>query len=337
MLNKKLNKTNKTLNKITNKKAVMEFSWIFAVIVGAIILFLAFYFVGTNLLSKHYEQATIEAQSLDIILNPFSQFGEIKELDSRPLSLPQKSTITFSCSEPTTQSLGTNEITIISKTERGIPRVVYDKYIFVEQQLETKKFQALSAPFEMPWRVAEIIILWPYDKAYCFINSPQFIKDSLGNESSTGLNISSIYFDNCPESSIRVCFARGTATGTNCDIRVSIQYSADLGHKGSTLKQGSTFYFASDALMYASIFSDKKIYDCNLKRLASRLYSEASIYEEKTKALLQRGCSVSFNLVALKQASLELSSSVSESRLNQLWQVANQLKQQNNMASCSLF
>lgn len=318
-----------------SKKAVIEFSWIFAVIVGALILFLAFYFVGTNLLSKQYEQATVEAQSLDIILNPFSQFGEIKELDSRPLALPQKSTITFSCNEPTTQSLGNNEITIISKTKSGIPRVVYDKYLFAEQQLETKKFQALSAPFEMPWRVAEIIILWPYDKAYCFISAPQFIKDSLGNESSTGLNLSSIFFDNCPQGSTRVCFVSGS--GSSCDIKVSIQGSNDLGHKGSTLKQGSTLYFASDALMYASIFSDKEIYNCNLKRLASRLYSEASIYEEKAKALLQRGCSVSFNLVALKQASSELSSSVSESRLNQLWQVANQLKQQNDMASCSLF
>ncbi|MCX8194278.1 MAG: hypothetical protein N3G19_02880 [Candidatus Pacearchaeota archaeon] len=314
-----------------NKKAVMEFSWVFAVIVGAMILFFAFYFVGTNLLSKQYERATVEAHSLDVILNPFSQFGELKALDAKPVALPQKSVVEFSCQESTTQSLGTNEIKIISKGEAGIPRVVYDKYIFAEANLETRKFQALSVPFEMPWRVAELIILWPYDKNYCFLSAPQFVKDSLGNETSAGLNISSIYFDSCPENSIRVCFQGGS----NCDVQVS----GASQHKGSTYKKdsGSTIYFVSDALMYASIFSDKEIYNCNLKRLAFRLYLETSIYEEKNKALAQKGCSVYFNLAPLKQVALELSSSVSESKLNQLWQIAQQIKRQNEMAHCSLF
>lgn len=311
-----------------NKKAVIEFSWIFAVIVGAIILFLAFYFVGTNLLSKQYEQATVEAYSLDIILNPFSQFGELKTIEAKPIALPQKSVVEFSCYAQA-QSLGTNEITIASKKERGIPRVVYDKYIFAESTVETRKFQALSIPFEMPWRVAEIIILWPYDKKYCFISAPQFIKDTLGNETSTGLNISSIYFDSCPEGSTRVCFQGGS----NCDIQIN----GAQQHKGSTNKQGSVIYFASDALMYASIFSDKEIYNCNLKRLASRLYLETTIYEEKAKALARKGCTVSFNINALKQTSLELSNSVSESKLNQLWNAAQQIKQQNDIASCSIF
>lgn len=314
------------------KKAQMEFAWIFAVIVGAMILFLAFYFVGTKLLSQKQEQATVEAQSLDILLNPFSQLGEIATASATPLALQQKHNLIINCISEKLNGLGYNEIILAREGTEGISRITRDKYIFAEE-IETKKFQALSMPFEMPWRVADIIILWPYDKNYCFTNAPQFIKEKLGNVTEQGLNISSIHFDSCPQDSIKVCFGGGS-----CDIKVSITNTAQV--LGSTNKQGSTIYFASEALLYASIFSDTNLYNCNVQRVASRLYYETSVYEEKAKALTQRGCSATFNIAPLKNAAkniAEKTTSISQQDMQSLATASQTIEQQNDYADCDLF
>lgn len=308
------------------KRGQMEFAWIFAVIVGALILFLAFYFVGTNLLSQKQQQATVQAQSLDILLNPFTQFGNIGATTANIIDLQQKSTIQFECEKIQGQGIGTNTITMMAK--ESVPRVVYDKYIFTASALEARKLQGISMPFNMPWRVADIIILWPYDKTYCFVSAPSSVKDKLGNETSTGLNISSLYFKtssaSCPENSTTVCFTGG------CDILVNMQ-------QGSTRKQSETVYFTGESLMYASIFSDKQIYECNVQRLASRLYSEASVYDERARALSSKGCTASYNLAALKQAATKVSSSASKENLQTLLQASQVIQNQNNVGDCSLY
>ena len=317
------------------KRGVMEFAWIFAIIVGAVILFLAFYFVGNKLLSQKYEQATIEAQNLDMLLNPFSQFGELKALDTQPIALSRKSTLEFSCQEPR-QKLGNNDITINVGGQQGISRIVYDKYIFSEKTYETKSLQGLSVPFEMPWRVANLIMIWPQDRKYCFIGAPQFIKDELSGESPTGLNISSIAFsqssDQCPENTNKtVCFSG------NCDIKVTLQ-NGGSSDRGSTRKSGQTVYFTGNALMYASIFSDSDIYNCNVKRLMARLYSETLVYEEKSRAMTSRGCNMNINLVQLKQLANTMSTStLTETNINNLMLYAQQIKQQNQGSNCELF
>jgi len=306
------------------KKAQFEFAWIFAAIVGAVILFFAFYFVGTRLLSQKQEEATIEAQSLDILLNPFSHFGEIAKASAALLALQQAYELNVECNN---DGLGYNEITLSRKGAKGISRVVRDKYIFVENTT-TKKFQALAMPFEMPWRVADIIILWPYEKKYCFVGAPSFIKETLGN-TTTGLNISSIIFvDNqrgCPENATTVCF-----TQRGCDVNINIQQNI-------TTKAGRSIYFAGEALLYASIFSDPEIYNCNVKRLASRLKIQTRIYREKAIGLSRKGCSANFNLEQLGNSANSLSETLTQNNINDLWEAAQQLKRQNEIADCALF
>ncbi|MGB9708033.1 MAG: hypothetical protein ACPLXC_01765 [Candidatus Pacearchaeota archaeon] len=322
----------------SSRKGQMEFAWIFAVIVGAMILFLAFYFVGTKLIGQRYEQATIEAHSLDVLLNPFSSFGEIKILSKDEIALPQRSTLSIACNSQSNQGFGYNEITLTQKGQAGIPRNTYEKYIFAEQSLDSKEFQVLSAPFGMPWRVADLIILWPYNQSYCFVSAPPFISENLGNSSSTGLNISSIHFttnkNSCPLNSITVCFP-----GTGCNISVTIQSQSSLGHKGSTTKRGSTLYFIGDALMYASIFSDKTLYNCNLQRLMARLAGQTAVYKSKATSLAGKGCSSTFNLEAIETGAdaLAKASSISESKVTEIWQDAQNIEQQNEIADCSLY
>ncbi len=299
------------------KKAQFQFAWIFAVIVGALILFLAFYFVGTTLLQQRFEQSTVEVQSLDILLNPFSYLGSLGATTYNPLSLPKESEIIIDCNKQTLGDLGYNEITLISEKETGIPRQAYDKYLFVPQPLKGKNFEALSKPLELPWRVSDIIILWPKDQEYCF---DKVIADI------ERLNISSIKTEECSQDSIKVCFSGSGG----CDIIVN------TGSK-TVKKQGKTLHYTGDALMYAAIFSDPVLYECNLQRLASRLYNEAEVYERKSIALAQKNCNTAYDLNPIKESARNVFNNPGQSELSQLEIAANILKNRNTMGDCTLF
>ncbi len=302
------------------KKAQFQFAWIFAVIVGALILFLAFYFVGTTLLRQRYEQETIQAQSLDILLNPFAYLGAIGRTNYNLLSLPEESEVMIDCNKEIFGDLGYNEITLVSKKETGISKAVYDKYIFAPQPMKGKNFDALSKPLKMPWRIADVIILWPSNQKYCFVNAPTRIKEELES-----INIKSLVFkdlpDECSKDSIKVCFQ-----ASGCDINV---YS----NKVSKNKRDS--YYSDDALMYAAIFSDPVLYDCNVKRLASRIAIESEIYEKKALSLNQRGCSVSYNLEPLKTNAEDVFENTNS--IISLQQAAQILESINRGARCTLF
>lgn len=329
------------MNKIKNHKKAqaMQFAWIFSVIVGALFLFLAFYFVGTTLLRQNYEQSTIQAQSMDILMNPFSYLGSIGATTYKPLELSKKSEINLECSLSSSSDLGYNKITIKGEKEKefGVPKTVYDKYIFSQKIIEGKKFNALSKPFKMPWRVADIIIIWPYDEKYCFINARSDIKDELSNDSSTSLNVTNIFFKkysrSCPPDSIKVCFS---GSGS-CDIKVN----RDPSQK-SVEKKGKTVYYIGDnnALLYAAIFSDSNIYNCNLKRLASRLSHEIDVYSIKARDLSSRHCRDSFDLQSLKSTAGSIkknTGTITKGQLSSLENAAQTLERENNIADCSLF
>lgn len=299
------------------EKAQFQFAWIFAVIVGALILFLAFYFVGTTLLRQRYEQETVKAQSLDILLNPFTYLGSLGATTYNPLSLPEESEIMMGCNAAQGE-LGYNEITLISEKGAGIPKTVYDKYIFAPQPLKAKNLEALSMPFEMPWRVADIIILWPLDQKYCFVRAPTKIKNEIEK-----LEIESIKIEECKGDEIEVCFSSFSGS---CNVRV---------YDDRVSKNGRESYYGGDALMYAAIFSDPVLYECNVKRLASRIYSETEIYEKKALALNQRGCDVAYNLEPLKKAAENVFEE--PNRINELEQASQTLRNINRMSSCTLF
>lgn len=292
------------------KKGVIEFSWIFALIVGAVILFLAFYFIGTKLMESRLVEQKGTEHTLDILLNPFSYFGGLGATSASPIELPKEEKINFSCS--TEGNFGYDTIL----AGNGEPKTVDDKYIFSESYIQGKKFQVISKPFEMPWRVADVIYLIDGNKVYCFVNMPD-TKKEFGEE---GMNISNFQFDSCDPDAIKIC----KGSGVNCDITVYDNY----------VSKGQRMYFVDDATMYAAIFSEPRIYECNLKRLAKRLSYQVDVYKGKMLLLNSRpGCSVSVNLDALKTKAQSIASSVD---LANLKQEADSVSSQNS-GYCRLF
>jgi hypothetical protein len=308
-----------------NKRGQFQFSWIFALIVGAVFLFLAFYFVGTTLLGQRYEETTIETQFLDIITDPFVYLGSMGATTYKPLTLPKEYTIITECYYNNVESdLGKSIITLKQKEQTGLERSIYNKYFYAQSELTTKNLNALSKPFELPWRVSDVIIYWPKGQKYCFISAPTRISNEID-----ALEIEDIQLEDftsgCDEDSIIVCFY----STSSCDINVKAN---------SVEKDGGIVYYIDDSLMYAAIFSDKFVYNCNLKRLISRLNIQAIIYGEKAKALAGKGCGVQYNLNEILSLSEEISESkyISENQMLALDNAASALNTANT-GYCRLF
>ncbi len=312
------------------KKGFIEFGWIFALIVGALILFFAFYFIGTKMNESKTGQGLVAENTLDILLNPFSSFGGLGATSSKEVTLQKKERFNFSCN----LDMGFGYDSILSATNPGVrmaPKKVYDKYIFTESSIYSKNLQVISKPFNMPWRVADLIYLFSRDRAYCFVGmTGSTIEEEFG-AGTTGMNISNFKFKDTKAdcgNSITVCY------GSGCDIVIDFEYSR-------VVKGTREFPFIDDSTMYAAIFSSYDIYACNMKRVAQRIRYETEVYRNKARALGVKGCSSIFSLEALDQSANQVINSRTSAELASsiytLRAAADALNSQNMGADCSLY
>ncbi len=128
-------------------------------------------------------------------------------------------------------------------------------------------------------------------KKYCFVNPPENIENEISD-----LEQENLLLEDCPEDSINVCFGSG-----DCDINVNYNMKY-------VEKDGERIHFEGDTLMYAAVFADPEIYECQLKRLMKRTGHLALLYEDKASFISQTaGCSSNLN-----QDLLYLSNSVDD-------------------------
>jgi len=279
----------------SEKKGEIEFGWIFSIIVGAVVLFLAFYFIGTNMSQKRAEQETIEAQNFDAMLNQFGYLGNISSIQKMVLTLSDKSEITIGCEESGVIGYDSIETAKAGKgAGTGITRNVYDKYIYADiSGVEVKNIQPFGVSFNAPWRVADLIMLWPYEKKYCIAKgAPQEMRDRM-----RAANISNIIVENessCPDESATI--------GSSCSGGYDINICQESGY---VEKNGAKLYYSGE-LVYAAIFSEPALYYCNLYRIGKRLGLQAELYEDKAETM---GCQANFEQIKSAAKRLEASGS----------------------------
>ena len=250
-----------------------SFTWLFAMIVGMTILFLAIYAATRITQTQETIIDASTAKEIGILLNPLETGFESAKTTS--LILPKETRIYNKCNN--NGNFGRQVISLSQKsfnkwTDTDIDVGFSNKYIFSDGFVEGKKFYIFSKPFEFPFKISDVIYITSSDKKYCFDDAPDEIKDelfSLGQEN--------IYLEDCPEGSIKVCFSG------RCDIEV------DYASK-HVEKEDERMQFANDALMYAAIFSEPEIYECQLKRLMQREVSLIDLYNEKAEIVSAKGC-----------------------------------------------
>lgn len=272
------------IRKISKKGSMdISFGWIFAIVVGGIILSLTIFGVTkfTNL--QRTQQSAETSKSIDTLLNPLESSFESGQ--KVIISAPTDTRIYVQCDAQ--EGLGKQRIQTIQKTfnqwsDAGPSIVSRDKYLFLDNPTEGRDFIAFSKPFSFPseesyessFKVADLVYIFSQNNNYCFYNSPENIKDEISN-----LKINNFFTEECPIDSIKICFSK-----TN-DCSIIVNYN-----QGVVDKDSDRIYFEGDSLMYAAIFSDKNNYECQLKRIVKRAEEISVLYQEKSRIEKVQGC-----------------------------------------------
>jgi hypothetical protein len=258
---------------IKNSKGFLDmpFTWIFAIIVGVVILFFAFYFSRNLVQTSTSERNAKNSQEIQTFLNSIENKLENSQISY--FSLPNNVILRNICED---FGLGKQKLSSQEKTFKGdeIKTILNNKYIFSQETIESKDFVVFSKSLKLGFDLANLIYFIPKNKEYCFIDAPYDLKKEI-NE----LNISNLKTGSC--NGTKVCFNRNE----NCDIFVDYPNNKLITINGS-------FSFGLDednALFYATLFSDKNIYECQLKRLIERAKILTNVYIEK-QGLLNEYC-----------------------------------------------
>ena len=299
-----------------------SFAWLFAIIVGAFIIFLAIYGV-TKIMERGGEVTSVKAgKEIGILLNPLETGFETAE--SILFTMPVETRIYNRCDAGSV--FGRQIVKVSQKmfnkwTDTDIDIGFPNKYIFSENLAEGKNFFVFSKPFDFPFKIADLVYLTSADKKYCFADAPNRIKEEIEK-----LKQENLFVASCPQNSVNVCFE---SSGSECNVIVNENLK-------SVEKNGQEVYYETDDLMYAAIFSSGGIYECQITRLMKRTNELLVLYDEKDSILSRRGCvaGISQDIVSFKntinhiQSSEQLAGAITEK---------NYLETQNNLAECKLW
>jgi len=274
---------------VKNKKGALEFSfaWIFAIIAGMFILFLAIYGVTKFINIERSSQDAQTAKDIGILTNPLESSFETAKRTVMNIQIETR--IYTGCREDSSfgkQIINTSQKTYNEWSDEGVNVGFLNKYIFSENPVGGKKFYLFSKPFEFPFKVADLIYLISTNDKYCFKDSPKNIKEEIENFiGETPFQNENFFTKDCPSGSINVCFKGGNDCNTN--VNANLKYVE---------KNNEIMHYEGDALMYAAIFSDKKDYECQVGRLMKRTKELSAIYSDKSNFLIQKtGCDSGLN------------------------------------------
>ena len=315
----------KTMNFKRNKLGALEisFGWLFAILAGIVIIFIAIYF-SSKLINVQQESISAETgKEIGSLLSPLETGFESSQITS--ITIPTETRINNICD--TFGTFGEQSIQLDQKSfgkwvETDTKVSFYNKYIFSEKEITGKKFYIFSKPLSFPFKVADLMYIIPSDDKYCFVNAPSEIKTEISE-----LNQSNLILEDCVEEDIQVCFG-----ATNCDINVDM-------NSNYVKKNNTKTYFVKDSseLMYAAIFSDKTIYECQVKRLMLRLTKLSLLYQEKESLTREKGCDEE-NIIGSLEMLSETAKDLDESGKLEIAKIeADNLEEENDARGCLLW
>lgn len=302
-----------------------SFAWLFAIIAGAVIIFLAIYAVTSLIRTERTSVDAQTAKQLGILLNPVET--SLESAKTAQINFPSETRIYNSCS--TQGNFGRQGISASASSGIGekfqqptTESIFFNKYLFSPSTLQGKSLYLFAKPFEMPYKTADLIFAWTDE--YCFISPFADIEEEISQ-----LNLKKITINNsieeCPKNSIKVCF---NSQNNKCNIVIDSQQQI-------VNKQGKTLYY-HDALLYGAIFSDPEIYECQIQRLAKRTAELASLYAGKTEFLSTRNCPSTLQAELINYAE-QLSSIKNSQQLSSISLLSEEIRRKNNALTCKLF
>lgn len=283
-----------------NKRGFLQvsFPWLFAIIVGAVIIFLTIYAVTKFITTEETIGSAKTSKEIGILLNPLET--GFQESETSSITFPVDTRLYNNCNQE--GSFGRQLIRISQKSfnkwvDTDIDVGFSNKYLFSNSPTEGRTIFLFSKPFEFPFKVSDVIYITSSLDEYCFINSPNDIEDEI-----KALKQPNLFVEDCSEKGmINVCFS-----STNSQCNINVNYGSKFVEKSS-----GKMYFETDSLMYAAIFSEKDLYECQVKRLMLRVSSLASLYRDKANLISRVDCqsNLETNLLSLINSASSLSTS----------------------------
>jgi len=309
-----------------------SFSWLFALIVGAFILFLAIFFISKFSATQTDTQDIQNAKEISVLLNPLETGFE--ESGKTVLTLPTNSRLSTRCY--LTEEFGRQTLNLQSEnynkySDNSNEISFKNKYVFLENNVETKNFYIFSKPFNFPFKVATLNYMIPISQKYCFVGISSEIRDI--REELTKVNLSNFEItssiDDCSEKSIKVCF---NYNFQGCSVFVD-------NNNNQFVQKGNDYIYYEDntALMFAGIFSTKELYECQLQRLLQRASLLANVYSQKYLMDQQAGCAQSSIGASLSDLETDILAIEDSSELSVLKTDLKNLENKNSNMICNLW
>jgi hypothetical protein len=267
-----------------------SFAWIFTIFVGATIIFLAIYFAIQIVGTQQAGRDTTEGKSLGVLLTPIET--EIEEGKFATVYLTDPTRIYFECETPAPgNQFGSQNLRLSIKPPLGndwndsnpATLTFHNKYFFsagekigINEVISEgeEEFYVLSKPLYLPFKVADLMIIYPDREQYCVLASgapPDFI-DRLRRIDMTNVFISPA----CPASPHKtICFGAGSC---NVNIYPTFVHKGDQDIQYLTLTDPRHDPYT---MLYAAIFSDPDTYNCQVKRLMAHASKLTDIYSKK--------------------------------------------------------
>lgn len=260
------------------------FNWIFVIIVGAVILFTAIYATTRLVETDRTVSDTFVAAELNTLLHPIET--NLEDAKYAKIGFNQETRLYNECVPA--GNFGKQQISTSSKIgvgdewgRKSVRKISFNKFIFSREFEEGKELNVIVKPFEMPYKIGDLTIL--YSGNYCFVDPVSDIEDEINDLSFNGQKDIGIEvvddIEDCGVGKEVVCFDI-----FGCDVNVNTNENDQVVSKG-----GEDLYYEGN-LIYGAIFSEPEIYECQVKRLMKRAGELAHLYAAKTEYLAGKGC-----------------------------------------------
>lgn len=320
-----------------------SFSWIFAIMIGAVVIFVAIYMTTQIIDTQRLGEQGERGRELATLFVPLET--NLEQAKKAVISVPSETKLVNDCTTATsfgTQIIGTYVRSGIGEewdeTSATVRTEFHNKYLFSEKEVYGRQnFYVLSKPFKYPYKIADVMIVYGDATNYCFVNTWSEVKEELGDD----LNLTNVKFVDttsaCDPQSKKVCFNGDSS----CEIQIKrTAISKQVVHKDIGTVTYDDSFDGNDkyALLYAAIFSHPDIYNCQVNRLLSRTNQIASIYIQKSDYITQKGCRSSPLLPsALNAYQNKIEAAKNTNNIGLVFEEAKSLEDKNAALNCRLF
>ncbi|MAG37774.1 hypothetical protein CMI45_00080 [Candidatus Pacearchaeota archaeon] len=316
------------MRRINKRGFEMSFGWMFSIIAGAVIIFLAIYATTQFIEVDRTQRDTEIGKEVGILLTPLETGLDTSR--AAKIIMPVESRIFNSCDNR--GNFGSQQISVSTRSgigeewqEAGVPSSFHNKYLFSSDESEGKNYNIFVKPLEMPFKVADLIFLWSDKESYCFVQPNLDVEDDINDLSLENMFVVSDVGE-CPDGSKSVCFVN-----SGCDIDVN-ENSKSVKKKRRT----ETVFYEGD-LIYGAILSSPDTYNCQVKRLMGRASEIALLNVAKGSYLSVKGCRsdrITGNLISYSNKTKSLGESLELREINFL---SDEIRRQNENLGCKLF